>query len=132
MIQIFRASIILSSLSYILFIALPYLEQSFLSQQEIDALSWVGYEAVISMPNWLHWLTVFIWLPLAIGMWFLNPLARTAYLYLSIFFLILHPFTGLFVETGWGVMLFQATAFLDGAILTMAYFTGLNKEFKNA
>ena len=132
MIQIFRILIVISTLSYAVFVFLPYLDESFLTQQEIDVLTWSKYEALIIFPDWLSWFLIYIWLPLAIGMWFFNRLARTAYLCLSIFFLVFSAFSGLFVSTGLEIMLYQATAFLDGAIITMAYLTNLNDEFKKA
>ena len=130
--QIFRVAIAISTITYAAYILSPYIDMSLLDQQTLDVLTWDRYGAIYEMPVLLDWFFVFLWLPLAIGMWVFNPLARTGYLGFSIFFLFLLPFEGLFVATGFEMMLYQATSFLDGAILVMAYFTGLNKRFKNS
>jgi len=130
--NIFRALIIFSIFIYAFFVAKQYFDSSFHSKETLDLLSWNGFEALLTMPSWLTWLTVLIWLPVSIGIYYFNRMARTAYLVLAITFTVTLPLFGMHVYTGTDMMLYQLTAILDGIILTMAYLTSISAHFKNA
>jgi hypothetical protein len=132
MIKFYRALVIISTMSYLLFVGVGYVDSSFLSKDELDLLSWGGYGAIIQMPLFLHWFLVGIWVPLAIGMCLFKPLARKIYLWLAITFILANPFFGFVVSTGYESMLYQLAIFLDGAVLVMAYFTSISSEFTKA
>jgi hypothetical protein len=132
MITLYRALVIISTTSYLLFIGIGYVDSSFLSKEELDILSWGGYGASIQMPAFLHWALVASWVPLAFGMYLFKPLARKLYLWLVIIFILANPFFGLFVATGYEYMLYHISTFLDGAILVMAYYTSISNEFSKA
>ena len=132
MISIFRISIVLSIVVYTTFVAKPYFDSSFHSDAILNILSWSGYEALVTLPFWFAWLTILIWLPVSIGMYYFNHIARTIYLILTITFTVTIPLYGAYTFTGTDIMLFQLTAFLDGAILTMAYLTSVSDQFKKS
>ena len=133
MVKIFRILVVLSTISYACFIIAPYIDYSFLTEKEIDVLSWDGYSAAYIFPEWLEWLSILVWIPLAIGMYLFNPIARKIYLVLTIVFFVDALFTGLVVKTSYEIALYQLTSFFDGAVLTMAYLTtSIGNKFENA
>jgi len=132
MVKIFRILVILSTISYACFIIAPYIDYSFLTEKEIDILSWDGYQAVYILPEWLVWISILIWIPLTIGMYLFNPIARKIYLVLIIMFFIDTLFAGLFVKTSHEIVLYQLTSFFDGVVLTMAYLTSISNKFEKA
>lgn len=132
MISIFRISIIISVVVYALFMAKPYFDSSFHSEDLLDILSWNGYEAILTLPEWFGWVTILIWLPVSIGMYYFHSLSRTIYLVLAIVFALTAPLFGAATFTGTDIMLYQLTAFLDGVILTMAYLTSVSVQFNKA
>ena len=132
MIKLYRTLIIVSTISYLIFAGVGYVDSRFLTKDELDLLSWASYGAIIKFPPLLHWGLVFSWVPLAIGMYFFKPIARKIYLWLSIIFILANPFVGFAVFTGYEMMLYQATTFLDGAILALAYFSSIANEFSKA
>jgi len=130
MINIFRALIIISTLSYAAFACVGFVDTPYLSEKELDILSWSGHEAFIELPLIINWAIIIVWLPLAIGMYYFNPLSRLLYLSLSIISTITYPLFGIVVATGYEFMFLQITTVLDGAILVMAYFTSISENFK--
>ncbi len=129
--KLFRILLIISTLTYIVYLTAPYFDKYYLDQGTRDLLQWTGYQSVLEIPNWLLSISSFFWLPLAIGLWFFNSLVRKIYLIYTLLFLFLNPLLGLFIASGFEMFFFQATTLLDGVILTMAYFTSLDDEFKN-
>ena len=129
---IYRTMIVVSLLTYYMYVGVGYVDTPYLSEEELNLLSWGGHGAIIQFHPIVHWGLVFIWLPLAIGMWFYNSLSRKLYLILAMSFLMLNPFVGYSVSTGYEMMFYQTTTFLDGAILAMAYFTNnISNSFKH-
>jgi magnesium-transporting ATPase (P-type) len=132
MIKIFRAAVILSYVLFVVYMVKPYVDTSFHDEETLKILSLNGYGAVISLSAWTDWIFLGIWFVLAVGMYLFNPIARLVYLLMVVIFTLLGPFFGIYVGTGTELALFQAIAYLDGAILTMAYLTSLSKKFKKA
>ena len=132
MISLFRTLIILSLLSYAIFIGIGYIDAPYLGEEESNLLSWAGHGAILELPTFLNWAIVLVWLPIAIGMYLFNPIARFMYLCLAILFTITTPLFGMYIAMGYEFMFLQITTFLDGAILAMAYFTHISAKFKHA
>lgn len=130
MIKIYRTLVIVSLMSFGLYMGLPYFDAAFLNEDEIKVLAWGGYGSIITYPQWLGWVLTFVWIPIAIGMVFFYPIARKVYVLLTVVFIVMNPLSGLMVLTGLQAMVYEITTLLDGAILTMAYFTSINEEFK--
>ena len=130
--KLFRISVIISAFSYALFIGGWYLFTPYLSEKELDVLSWTGYGAIIEYPPIVTYALTAIWLPITIGMYFYNSKARLLYLIFTVYFIITTPLYGMFVSASFSLVFLEISNFLDGAILTMAYLTGVSQKFKNA
>ncbi len=132
MIKLFRSLVVVSSLSYFLFLGSWYLFTPYLSEDVLAVLTWTGYGAIIQLPPFVSWALVLFWLLIAIGMYFFNSTARLLYLVFTIFFILTTPLYGLFVSTAYDLVFLEITNFLDGAILAMAYLSSISAKFKNA
>ena len=132
MTTLFRALIVASLLSYAIVVCIGHFDAPYLSEKELDLLSWYGHGAVIELSPFMNWVLILVWLPAAIGMYLFNSIARFVYLFLAILIIITTPLFGAYIALGYEFMFLQITTFLDGAILVMAYFTSVSDKFKNA
>ncbi len=132
MTKLYRSLLLISLLSYLLYILFPGTSVHSMSEDAYNILSWSGYGAVIIWPTWLYWAFVFLWFPLTIGMWFYQGWARKAFLIMVLAFIFLNPLEGLYVSTGFDMMLAQLTASVDGAIIVISYLTSISGRFENA
>lgn len=127
--KIFKALIISSIATYIILLFLPYLDSFYLSQEEIDVLSWNNYGSVFPIPNWFAWIMFGINLLIVCGLYFYVRIARTMYLWLFIILILMNPFMGIQTNTGLEGLFYQLISTLDGAILAVAYLTSINEKF---
>lgn len=128
--NIFRILVVLSTFLYVFWVFIPYLPFN-LSQEELDALSWISYGAILNFPDWFWVVSTLVWVLVAIGMFFFIPIARMLYLILIVSFLFLTPFLGIGVYTALELFLLETINILDGAILTIAFLTSVSNEFKS-
>ncbi len=130
--KLYRSLLLISLASYLLFIFLPSINIQTLTEEEYDVLSWAEYGAQITFPTWLYWASIIAWFPLTLGLWLYQEWARKGFLLLSLVFVLLNPFGGLYVSTGLEMMFAQLTSSIDGAIIAICYLTSISKGFENA
>ena len=125
----FRYLVLGNAALFILYVVLPMLGIIELEQQEYDLLSYSGYGG--SIPEIVGWVQLILWLVSAVGLYLFQNWARTL-------FLVLIVFDAFSIFLGGYVVLMPLEAFManliaiaDGAILVLAYFTTVSKEFGN-
>ncbi|MBT8062039.1 MAG: hypothetical protein KJO85_05100 [Gammaproteobacteria bacterium] len=128
-VEIFRGLIVTSTVLYIAYYILPFVDSDFLSEQSLIVLSWARHGALVPFPVWLDYSMFVIWIGSAVGMYFFVPLARSVFVWIYIVLTALTPFFGLNVETGLSQMLFNLVTLFDGAIIAMAYLTSVERNF---
>ena len=130
--KIFRVFVVANVVAFSIYVIIPYIDSIFHSNEALDILAYSGYGAIIKLPSIYQWFSTLIWLPVSLGMFYYNSIARTLFLVLTIFFALTSTLHGFVVLTGYEVMVYEFTTLLDGVILTMAYFTSVSEKFKKA
>jgi urea transporter len=64
-----------------------------------------------------------------VGLLLFKPWSRAAALWLTVLSLVIYPFLGPFLQSGWAFMLYEVAMMFWGAALAMAYFSELRPRF---
>lgn len=64
-----------------------------------------------------------------VGLLLFKPWSRAAALWLTALSLVIYPFLGPFLQSGWAFMLYEVAMMFWGAALAMAYFSELRPRF---
>jgi hypothetical protein len=129
-VRLFRALVVLSTITYATWFFQLLVAGGLISQDTWDALSWHGFGALLPLPPAFSWLFFLLFIAVAVGLWTFSKSARIVFTSLSAFLLIMLPFGGLQVQTGFGSFLQLITNMADGAILVMAYTAPLKVRFE--
>lgn len=127
--KIFRVLIVIDILLYLSALTLPLIDGSWLSEKELDVLSYLGYEALVVMPSFVHWFILISWFSIIIAMYFFVPVSRLFFLAWLILTTILVIISGMNVMTPLDAFHSDMGNILDGVILSMAYFSGVSQRF---
>lgn len=128
--KLFDSLILVSLALTVLFWVAPLFDESWLSVEAIDLLGANGWGAFIPNPGFLYWPFLAYWVVVSIGLLKRINAFRTIYFSglvvlgvasFGLGFMVLSP-----VEAG----LYNLINLLDGAIVTLAYFTSVSNEFK--
>lgn len=65
-----------------------------------------------------------------IGLFFLKPWSRRVALWVTVLAVVIYPFFGASVCSGWASMLIDSSSMLWGAVLAMAFFSELKVHFE--
>lgn len=127
--KIFRALIIVNVLFYLSALTLPYIDGSWLTEKELDVLSYLGYEALIVLPSFAHWFILISWFSIILAMYFFVPVSRLFFLAWLVLTTMLVIVSGMNVMTSLDAFHSDMGNILDGVILSMAYFSGVSQRF---
>jgi hypothetical protein len=131
-VKTFRGLIIINVVLYLCSLVLPFFDDAWLVERELDVLSYLGYGAMINLPSVVHWLILLTWFSAVIGMYFFIPLARLVFLILVCVSTILVIVSGMSVMTSVDAFLSDSGNIIDGVILAMAYLSSVAICFNNS
>lgn len=127
--KLFRTFIVFGSILYLLLLSLNYYGYQWLSNQEMDVLSYVGYKAIINFPNFILWGFVFWWFVAAVGMFLFMRWARMLFFVWVVISTVTTLLGGMHVQTAIEVFLANTGNIIDGAILLMSYTSEVKVKF---
>lgn len=127
--SMFRTLIVLNIVLFLISVVLPLIDGAWLSEKELDVLSYMGYEAYLSLPTFLLWGIMLGWLIVMLGMFKFYSIARTAFLWWLCITALLVVGGGLDTRTALQSFLADTGNILDGVIIALAYFSDVQKQF---
>jgi hypothetical protein len=127
--KLFRILVIASISLYLVEVILPFVDYLWLTQEELDLMSWTGYGGAIKSSYTLYWVMSGVWVGLFVGLFFFISVARKLFIAYLILILVLTPFFGYSVQAPFAGALNTITNILDGAIIAIAYLTSVDKLF---
>ncbi len=130
--SIFSSIVILSVVSYAIWFFLPLSWEYIYDYETLGGLRWAGYGAKINLEGPLPYALGIAYLVSSLGLLFYKNWARTAFLALTIFNIVSAPLWGLNVQGGYDAIPGYIVTLSDGAILSLAYLSGLSSEFKQS
>jgi len=130
--QLFRFIVVISTLLYVIFWFLPYVDYLWLTEYEIELASAEGYGGYIPQSLVLAWAQLIIWVVISVGLFFFIPLARTAFVLMLVITAITNFLWGFLVMEPISAGLISIITTSDGVILTMMYLTSLSKYFEKS
>lgn len=128
--RLFRALVIVANSAFILSLLAPYVEPSFLSLDTLELLDRNGHGALFTMPTGIYWLTVLLYLAIAVGLYHFSASARALFAIFTVVFGVLLLFSGVGITSPLVGFLALVTTMADGAILLLAYATPLKERFE--
>lgn len=128
--RLFKWLIIVNIILYLSSLALPYFDDVWLNEKELDVLSYISYGEIVSLPTIVHWFILFAWFAAYIGMYYFIPLARLLFLTLICVSTILVVVSGIYVMTPLDAFLSDLGNIIDGAILSIVYLSSVAMGFK--
>ena len=129
-VRLFRILVLVSAITYLVWFLQLLVGGRLISEGTWDALSWRGYGALLPPPERLAWLSLLLFMAVAVGLWTFSRSARLVFTMLSAYFILTSPLDGVQVQTALGSFLLLLTNMADGAILVMAYTTPLREKFE--
>ena len=130
--RLFIGVVVANFAIYVIWFSMPYLYNHIYEKDTLDALSWSRFGAVLPRIDFLPFGFLLAFGLTSIGLVFLKKWARTGFLILTVFSLLYLSGAGINVQTGFDSFLDYFVSLTDGVILTMAFFTGLSREFESA
>lgn len=113
-----------------MWLTIPYIEKYWLSDQAMDLVSANGWGALVSVPTIFYWPILGYWIAVSVGLLLRIKPARTAYVVGLVVFSIVDLVSGFVVLLPFEAGLVGITSLLDGAIVAIAYFTSVEREFR--
>ncbi|MDX1537098.1 hypothetical protein [Arsukibacterium sp.] len=94
-------------------------------------LNWVGEGALFPLNYYFiySYAAYFITLVIYLGLYNYKKWARPALLWLWLFDSVITPFSGIYVFSGFEMMIFKITLILTGLLIGLVYFSELTKNF---
>jgi hypothetical protein len=127
---LFKRLVIGTTALYVLWLALPWIQDAFVSAEVADALSWYGFGAVLPLPTGIAWLVALLYVPVAIGLCSFSASARWLFVALTVFVHAWSLLGGLRVETALGATMGSIIMLGDGAVITLAFTSPLRERFQ--
>jgi hypothetical protein len=129
LVVLFRSLVAASTLLFLLAALSPLVNWSVIWPETQHVLGYDRDMAVLSLPVPVSELFVFISVLVAVGLWQFKSWARFVLLAIILASAFLTGLGGVAVRLPFEAVLEYAVALMDGAILTMAYFSPLNSKF---
>tara|TARA_B110000967_G_scaffold200584_1_gene236610 strand:+ start:70 stop:435 length:366 start_codon:yes stop_codon:yes gene_type:complete len=114
----------------IIFWSLPSIDFLWLTEDEMLLLDQGGLGANLPYSELWYCASLVIWLVLSVGLYFYNKLARVGFVLMYALSFVLVFFNGVQVLTPLEGALSTLIGLQDGAILAVAYLTGLGAKFE--
>jgi len=108
---------------------MPFVDYMWFTNEQLYLLDQDGLGAKIEFPESFYWVQLTVWLVLSVGMYFFVSVARTLFLIAVVISLIGTLFFGVRSITPYESFLITIISQLDGAIIILAYFTGVGVKF---
>jgi hypothetical protein len=80
----------------------------------------------------LWWAVTLTGLSASVGVVLFRPWGRILFVVVSVVSLLLVPFTELYVDVGWTVMVGSVAAIIEGMIIALMFFSPLRRLFKSS
>ena len=129
--KIFRFLILISIALSLVYYSVPYIDSNWLSKEELDFVSYNGAFAKIQISSFIGHISFVFWLICSIGMFFYINAARNFFTALVLISLLITPFIGFVSMSPFDATILAALNIIDGALIAIAHFTSVNKNFKN-
>lgn len=126
----FRKIVSLLLVTYIAYLAVPYMWPYLYDQATLDALSWNGYGGSIDIYGPLPYILMAIMLTSLIGLLFFKIWARNLFLLCTIISFGAAPFSGVIVQGPIESIPAGIISLCMGAILSMSYLSSVKSEFQ--
>ncbi len=127
--ETFRALVVISTLIYLVYWFLPFVDWRWYSLDVLELRELSGIGAQLLLPLAVEYILFAAWILAAVGMYFFKAIARSAFLWLYIVSTLMEPFLGVVVLTGLDSVLSSLSTVLDGAIIAIAYLTSVERQF---
>lgn len=129
MTTIFRILIVISTILYVVVYWLPYLEEPFLSEKEMQLLIWDGLGSLFRVSLALDIGIFLTGIVVPALMFFYVAGSRLAFLVLTLLYIALNLAFGIRVFTPITLFLGDIVLVMDGAIIAISYFTSVSERF---
>lgn len=128
--SIFRTLVVLSAILNILLWCLPYFDYMWLSNDELSLLDLSGLDAIINTSEAFYWVTLVVWLSLAVGLFFYIQISRTLFILYASLSACMTLFYGIQVFTPIESLISYLLTLSDGGIIAIMYLTSINDKFE--
>ncbi len=132
MTTLFRLLIVVSTLIFLVSLALPYFDWRWLTEWQISMVHEAGYDAIVYVSMTIYAPLLIAFLVSSIGMFFFQAWARLLFALTSAVAVIFSVLGGMDIQPGYARALTDLNLLLDGAIIAIAYLTGLSARFRHA
>ena len=126
---LFRVCVFLEMTSYLIWFFLPFWDSFFLTDKEIQVLTFNNYGALINYTDFVINLLLAVYIAILLGLLLFNRIARILYLLYTVMFLLLTPIDGLRAQAGYEAFFLDLSNIFSGVIIVMMYITSLSKKF---
>lgn len=129
---IFRSLVAVSMVVTMLFWSMPLIDYMWYSNDQLALLDQGGLGATLVPGEILYWSELGMWLLVSVGLLIFIPIARTAFVVLYLVSMPLTFFYGIQVLTPLEAFLSGTLGLLDGAIITIMFFTSVSERFRGS
>lgn len=130
--KIFRTLVVVSTLLYIAYYFIPYLDHLWLPEDEYRFLTYNGAKSIIEFPNIVFHIIFIAWLITSVGLFLYFNIARKTFVALIIFSILQTPLIGYAAYSPVESLLIYVSNTIDGALLAIMFFTSVNLKFEEA
>lgn len=131
MLSIYRLTIVISTILWLILLFLPYFDLVWYTEDEINLLAWDGWNRKLVMSNATYWFICSLWLSSSITLFFTVKYSREFFLFLVCSTTLVSFFWGFRVFAPIENVLAEIITMADGAIIYMAYFSSISQRFNN-
>ncbi len=126
---IFRAIVVLALLLQLVWFYLPYTWVYLYEGDALNLLQWSGYGASIDLYGPIPYVVLGAYTAVLVGLALFQTWARPAFVILIVASVLTTPLWGISVVSPVGGAVGYVVSLADGAIITLAYFTTLSRDF---
>ena len=132
MIKLFRYIVVISTILMVVYWMLPFVDYLWLTGEELKLARYDGWGASIPNHPLIYWGVFTIWLAISVGLFFLVPIARPAFLIMQVATIVASLFWGFMVLPTVSATVGNIVAVSDGVLLAMLFLTSVGKEFEKS
>jgi hypothetical protein len=132
MIKLFRYVVVISTILMVVYWLLPFVDHLWLKEEELNLAGYDGWGASIPNNPIIYWGLFTIWLTISVSLFFLVPIARSAFVAMQVITLTASFFWGFMVLPPISATVGNIVAVSDGVLLAMLFLTSVGKEFEKS